>query len=75
VLPSLAEIGAYPIKRLWRSVQADWSLMHALKRKCAAGTVNMAELFGADAADFRDMQQQARRDIATENELNSREAI
>jgi len=56
-------------------VQADWSLMHALKRKCAAGTVNMAELFGADAADFRDMQQQARRDIATENELNSREAI
>jgi len=30
VLPSLGEIGAYPIKRLWRSVQADQSLMHAL---------------------------------------------
>ena len=34
-----------------------------------------AELFGADTTDFRDMQQQARRDIATENELRSREAI
>jgi len=35
----------------------------------------MAELFGTDATDFCDMQQQARRDIATENELRSREAI
>ena len=49
--------------------------MHALKRKCAAGTVDMAQLFGTDATDFRDMQQQARRDIATENELRSRETI
>ena len=49
--------------------------MHALKRKCAAGTVDKAELFGADATDFRDMQQQARRDMATENELRSRKAI
>ena len=74
-LPSLREIVAYPIKTLWRSVQADRSLMHALKRKCAAGTVDMAQLFGTDATDFRDMQQQARRDIATENELRSRETI
>jgi len=33
--------------------------MHALKRKCAAGTVDMAQLFGADATDFRDMHHQA----------------
>ena len=44
------------------------------KRKCAAGTVDMAELFGADATDFRDMQKQARRDVAAENELRTRDA-
>ena len=49
--------------------------MHALKRKCATGTVDMAELFGADATDFSDMQKQARRDIAAENELRTRDAI
>ena len=53
---SFQEIGAYPLKKRWRSVQADQSLMHTLKRKCVTSTVNLAELFDADATDFYDMR-------------------
>jgi len=64
-----------PTEKALAQCAGDQSLMHALKRKCTTGIVNMAELIGADATDFGDMQKQARRDIAVENELRTRDAI
>jgi len=56
VLPSLQEIGAYTLERLWRSVQQDQSLMTALKRKCTANRVALSSAFAVDDSLFLDMQ-------------------
>jgi len=56
-------------------VQADQSLRQALKRRCTTDRVDLANLFHVDATQFHDMQKQARKDIAAENELRSRDTI